>query len=259
MYIYMLDMTLAIAAILPMTSKALIRKRIVNEFAAGDYLRSSEELSLDDLIRDFPDEIQEEAKLEVFKMLDEHLLLKDTQNPNMFRLSSNKYHEIQMIRNARNEVIQPHEELIPDGYKKTPEFIREGAKDSKGVVGKYFYYNRFDDVLSYIVYIVTSINSRPEKKGLGSLTEKDSILSVVWFAINIKLKKKTFHKAELDTIIADHRIVQNRQPIKAAIDVLEYLGYIRKTGNKRGKSEEYQITDKRPPETGLDGFLGGKH
>jgi hypothetical protein len=27
-------------------------------------------------------------------------------------------------------------------------------------------------------------------------------------------------------VIADHKIVENRQPVKAAVDVLEYLGYI---------------------------------
>ncbi len=233
-----------------------IRRRIIREFAAGDYFRSSVRVTIDMLLRDFPPEILEFAGVEVEKMVDEFILMKSQRPPYTYCLNPNKYMEIQNIRHSSLEVMQPHEDSIPQGFPKKPTFIREGSKDSKGVLGKYFYYVRDADGY-WIVYIVTGINARPEKKEMGSISERTSDLHAVWFAIDKKLKENKFYKAHLDTLIENHRIVQNRQPIKAAIDILEYLGYIRKTGVRKGKSEEYEKTNRRPPEPGLDSFLNG--
>jgi hypothetical protein len=234
-----------------------IRRKIIREYAAGNYFRSIAKPTMEELIRDLPDDQQEAGKREVLLMASEHLLIPLNTSPVQYSLNHNKYAEIQNIRNSKLEVMQPHEELIPEGYPKRPTFITQGSKDSKGVIGKYFYYNHETDG-AWIVFIVTSLNGRPEKKELGSLSEVTSILSQVWLAVDKKLKKNKFHKAELDTLIGNHRIVQNRQPIKAAMDVLEYLGYVRKTGTKKGRSDEYEKTNRRPPEPGLDGWFGGE-
>ena len=236
--------------------KMQIRRRIVKEFAAGDYLRSTVALTLDLLLRDFPPDLEDAVRIEVEKMADEKLLIKTASPPHVYRLNPNKYIEIQHIRHSYLEVMQPHEDSIPEGFPKTPTFIRESSKESKGVLGKYFYYMRESDGY-WIYYIVTGLPGRPEKGDMGSLNEGDSDIFAVWFAIDKKLKLKTFYKAQLDTLIGNHRIVQNRQPIKAAIDILEFLQYIRKTGKKTGISEEYEKTDRRPPDPGLDKYYNG--
>lgn len=38
-----------------------------------------------------------------------------------------------------------------------------------------------------------------------------------------------------------HGIVENRQPIKAALDVLEFFRLVRKTGKAKRGSDEYEI------------------
>jgi hypothetical protein len=242
---------------LPEAERMSIRRRIVKEYAAGNYIRSIMKPTMETLIRDFHDEHKEAARQEVLQMVQEHILIPSATEPIQYSLNlTNKYIEIQNIRNSNLEVMQPHENLIPEEFPKKPTFVTEGSKDSKGVIGKYFYYNNEADG-AWIVFIVTSLVGRPEKKELGSLNELSSVLSQVWIAIDKKLKKNKFHKAELDTLIGNHRIVQNRQPIKAAMDVLEYLGYVRKTGVKKGRSDEYEKTGRKPPEPGLDGWFSG--
>jgi hemerythrin superfamily protein len=48
-----------------------------------------------------------------------------------------------------------------------------------------------------------------------------------------------FHKAKLNEYLPT-RLIENRQPIKAVIDVLEQEGFLRKTGKKSRSSEEYE-------------------
>ncbi|MFZ0221112.1 MAG: hypothetical protein WAM42_05385, partial [Candidatus Nitrosopolaris sp.] len=55
-------------------------------------------------------------------------------------------------------------------------------------------------------------------------------------------RKRKFYKADFNTA-ADlpHGIVENRQPIKAALDVLEFFRLVRKTGKAKRGSDEYEI------------------
>jgi hypothetical protein len=103
------------------------------------------------------------------------------------------------------------------------------------------------------VLIETRAKERPDRKDLGSLSDRESTIWIVLDAVN-RLDKDTFIKADLEPLIPDKRIVHNRQPIKAAIDVLEYLGYVKKTGKRSGYSEEYERTDKQPTDESLDKF-----
>ena len=78
---------------------------------------------------------------------------------------------------------------------------------------------------------------------LGNLVDRDSKIRIVLDAIP---KDKIFHKAYFNDKLPQV-IIENRQPIKAALDVLEEEGYVKKTGNHVGISEEYIKTNKVAP------------
>ncbi len=121
---------------------------------------------------------------------------------------------------------------IPKGFKF--EFQRQSSKEVLGVRGTYLYYKNNDG--NYLCYIFTRSDT-PTRIKLGKLSNPKSPLQIV---LN-QIPSKPFHKAELNDFLP-LRLVENRQPIKAVIDVLEYEGYLKKTGNKTGSSEEYEKT-----------------
>ena len=120
---------------------------------------------------------------------------------------------------------------IPKGYK--PAFKTLSAKEVRGVRGTYLYFkNREGD---YLCYIMGRDMEKPTTRmKLGNLASEKSILRTTFK----KLPKK-FHKAMLNSILPP-RLVENRQPVKAIIDVLEHEGLIRKTGKKLKTAEEYE-------------------
>jgi hypothetical protein len=79
---------------------------------------------------------------------------------------------------------------------------------------------------------------------LGNLSDGDSKIRRVLDEI----PSKSFHKAYFNDKLPQI-IIENRQPIKAALDVLEEEGYVTKTGNHVGISEEYIKTTKKKPST----------
>jgi DNA modification methylase len=120
---------------------------------------------------------------------------------------------------------------IPKGYKSA--FKTLSAKEVRGVRGTYLYFkNREGD---YLCYIMGRDRQKPTTKmKLGNLANKRSSLQ-----ITLKKLPKKFHKAMLNSLLPP-RLVENRQPIKAIIDVLEHEGFIRKTGRKIKAAEEYE-------------------
>ncbi|MEO9321702.1 MAG: hypothetical protein ABI361_13630 [Nitrososphaera sp.] len=136
---------------------------------------------------------------------------------------------------------------VPEGYELLES--REASKMIKGLKGKYHYY--FNKSNSRYLALVTRGSGRPGRIALGSLEDRSSTL----FQVLDKLpREKPFHKAELNSVLPA-KIVENRQPIKAALDILEREGFVRKTGNKVGVSEEYIRADKHLPPAGLDRHL----
>jgi hypothetical protein len=133
---------------------------------------------------------------------------------------------------------QPMENLIPDGYKRDPLLISEGDRHSKGVKGRYYYYAH-KSIAHNIVCIIVSGTSKQRRYFLGSVNDPKSIISEVY---KVAKRKKKFYKADFNTA-ADlpHGIVENRQPIKAAIDILEFFKMVRKTGKAKRGSDEYEI------------------
>ncbi|MGQ0796013.1 MAG: hypothetical protein ACT4N5_07525 [Nitrosopumilaceae archaeon] len=126
---------------------------------------------------------------------------------------------------------------VPNGYTKYHK--TEAAKTIRGVKGKYLYFkNGEDDFIGFAV----GPSGKAYKIALGKLTDKESKLRTVLD----NLPDKPFIKAYFNDKLPFH-IVENRQPIKAALDILEKLGYVKKTGNAIGISEEYFKTSKVPP------------
>jgi hypothetical protein len=128
---------------------------------------------------------------------------------------------------------------VPNGYRKVHQ--TEAAKTIRGVKGKYLYFRNPES--DYIAYAVGS-GGKEYKIPLGKINDKDSKLRVVLD----NLPGKPFHKADLNSILPPV-IIENRQPIKAALDILELEGYLKKTGKKIGISEEFVKTNKIPPKT----------
>jgi len=137
--------------------------------------------------------------------------------------------------------------FIPDGYELIDK--KESSKVIKGLKGRYYYFFNPED--KNYVALVTRGGGKPGRISLGSLEDRSSTL----YQVLEKLPNdKPFHKAELNSILPA-KIVENRQPIKAALDILEREGYVRKTGNKVGISEEYRRLDKSAPVVGLDAHI----
>jgi len=126
---------------------------------------------------------------------------------------------------------------VPDGYKRY--FKTSAAKAIRGVTGTYLYYkNHEEDQLAYAV----GPSGKAYRINLGKIIDKNSKLRKVLDTV----PNESFHKAYFNDQLPSI-IVENRQPIKAALDVLEKYGYVKKTGRRVGISEEYERTSKLSP------------
>ena len=136
---------------------------------------------------------------------------------------------------------------VPNGYKRV--FRTESAKTIRGVKGKYLYYKNNES--DYIAYAYGP-SGKSYRIHVGKIVDRNSKFRVVYE----HLPSKPFVKAYFNDILPSS-IVENRQPIKAALDVLEKEGYVKKTGNVVGISEEYIKTAKAAPAAPLQSVLDG--
>jgi site-specific DNA-methyltransferase (adenine-specific) len=120
---------------------------------------------------------------------------------------------------------------VPKGFKFI--FSKKSSKEVLGVRGNYLYYK--NDKGDWICYIIDR-SSRPTKINVGNFSNSKSPLRVVLSL----LPNTTFHKAQLNKLLPP-RLVENRQPIRAVIDVLEHEQFLRKTGTKIGTGELYEV------------------
>ena len=120
---------------------------------------------------------------------------------------------------------------VPSGY--DYKFKEISEKEVRGFKSTYIYYkNKSDD---YICYIMGRDQDSTTRINLGNLNDPKSHLGKTL----TKLPDGEFHKAKLNKVLPT-RLVENRQPIKAIIDVLLYEGKIKKTGRKLRMSELYR-------------------
>ena len=126
---------------------------------------------------------------------------------------------------------------VPSGYRLYK--MTSAAKTIRGVKGKYrIYKNDNGDFLAFAI----GPSGKPYRINLGNLSDGDSKLRKVLDAVPDESFHKAYFNDQLPSII-----VENRQPIKAALDVLEEEGYVKKTGRTVGISEEYVKTPKKKP------------
>lgn len=123
---------------------------------------------------------------------------------------------------------------IPAGYK----FLLKTESDRKvrGKKGVYAYYKNAKS--NYLCFIIGA-NAKFNRLNLGSLKDPKSML----FKVLINLPNKQFIKADLNSIL-ETRIVENRQPVKACIDILEYHLKAVKARKKIGSKQYYELTEK---------------
>ncbi|HZW56531.1 MAG TPA: hypothetical protein VFF30_09605 [Nitrososphaerales archaeon] len=140
-------------------------------------------------------------------------------------------------QNGNNE-LDRIKKLLPESF--DFYFETSASKVIKGVRGKYFHFrNRNNgDIISYNI----GAGAKPYRIVLGNIRDPQSKLRVVLE----QLPDRPFKKSELVHRLPQN-IVENRQPIKAALDVLEKEGYVKSVG-KTGISEEYLKMNKRIPE-----------
>lgn len=122
---------------------------------------------------------------------------------------------------------------IPADYKFI--FRSESEKSIHGKKGVYVYYRK--SKYDYLCFVIGS-NGKQSRLNLGSINKNGSMLNEVL----THLPSKPFIKAELNNVL-ETRIVENRQPVKACIDVLVHLKYV-KLGSKKGNKQYYELTDK---------------
>jgi hypothetical protein len=121
------------------------------------------------------------------------------------------------------------------------EFYLETEADKviKGVRGCYYYF-KHKDTKDFVAIAIGS-SKREYKIHLGKLDDPNSKLGTVLRS----LPDQPFAKTQLVHILP-YNIVENRQPIKAAIDILEKEGFVREF-KKKGITQLYVKMDKKIP------------
>lgn len=126
---------------------------------------------------------------------------------------------------------------VPSGFRHYK--TTSAAKAIRGVKGKYrIYKNAIGDFLAFAI----GPSGKAYRINLGNFADGDSKIRRVLDAI----PNKPFHKAYFNDKLPQI-IIENRQPIKAVLDVLEEEGYVMKTGNHVGISDEFVKTSKKKP------------
>ena len=121
---------------------------------------------------------------------------------------------------------------IPNGYKL--EFSKESDKVIRGSKGIYAYY--MGPAGSRLCFIITA-SGRQTRLNLGRLDEDGSMLR---HALR-DLPDGPFIKADLNDRL-ESRLVENRQPVKACLDVLEHVRLVKELGGDGGK-RRYELTE----------------
>lgn len=217
-----------------------IFKTILRLFTSSTCFESnlirSPHYTIDEITFGFPDELEQLVINVTQKMVQAHILI-DIRDKEL-RYTLNPNHRQQMSRISL-DTIKPIEELFPK-YKFV--FEKKGTKTSKGSLCKYIYFQHTEDKYSFRTIIESGNGENRKNIDMGSFNKANSILLEVWSSIN-KISTQKFTRVELEQLIPNRLITQNRQPLRAALDILEFLGYIEKTGKKINRSEEYSKTN----------------
>lgn len=123
---------------------------------------------------------------------------------------------------------------IPAGYKYV--FKTESDRKTNGKNGIYAFFLH-EKNCTYLCFII-SPNGKFSRINLGSIKDPNSMIRNVLD----NLPETPFIKAQLNPVL-NSRIVENRQPLKAVIDILVNNNLVKVT-EKKGSSQEYVMTEK---------------
>lgn len=139
--------------------------------------------------------------------------------------------------------IKPIEDTIPKSFNKTPFLVTEGGHKVKGVIDKYaFHKNKYDSKI--VVYLVSD-NQKKNTIHLGAVDENNSLYRNALIKIDEIFGTRVFTKADMNQL--GQKIVGNRQPTKALIDIMIYDGFVIQIDEKH-----FMRTSKGvPPANGL--------
>jgi len=110
----------------------------------------------------------------------------------------------------------------------------ESDRTIKGKRGIYAYYKNPES--NYLCFIVGA-NGKLNRLNIGSIGDSKSML----YNVLINLPKTKFIKADLNHVL-ETRIVENRQPVKACMDILEEEFKAVESIEKIGSKQFYQLT-----------------
>ena len=134
--------------------------------------------------------------------------------------------------------IEELKQMLPSGF--DYYFETEASKIIRGTRGKYYHFKNQKSG-EFISFAESGSGGRPYKIALGSLSERNSPIRTVLE----NLPSEAFTKVMLHPLLPSH-IVENRQPIKAALDILLKEQFVKLVSNA-GKSEQYVKTSKAFP------------
>jgi DNA modification methylase len=120
---------------------------------------------------------------------------------------------------------------VPKGYKLIR--TKQSEKEIQGFRSTYLYYKNKEG--DYYCYIMGRYSKPTTRIHLGKISDPKSPLNI---ALK-RLPETAFYKATLNKLLPS-RFVENRQPVKAIIDVLLEEKKIRKTGEKLRTSDLYK-------------------
>jgi hypothetical protein len=220
-------------------------------------LKRSISLTLQELIFQFPDYLQNDVKNTIKKMTSSNLLMikYDGKNSIEYCINPNKFVESLAILKEHDLLldgsIEPLEERLR-GYKKI--FSNEGKNLTQGKKSKYDYYQKIDhdenyELDFYVVIIGKNENIRITK--IGSIKDPSSLGGSI-LSIITKMPS-TFSKVDIENRIS-RNILKNRQPLRAVLDILIYLKIIETTGKKINRSEEFRKINTSLSLSTLDDF-----
>ncbi len=205
--------------------------------------------SKENTLKGFPKSDRGRGKTALNELIRRNLIIpKSTSYGEQISLNSKLIKDVKLIINPDESFADssPYEDSLNMGYEKQPFKETHGNKMIRGVKSKYAYHKSIYDPNMYICYVSVNGTKRRTIK-LGSFDNPESLLAKAVGGIDSNFKEEAFSKADL--IVLGKKMVENRQPIHAIIDMLSHFGYIDQVSKR-----QYKRTEKKLPKPPLDMF-----
>ncbi len=221
-----------------------VLKRLYNLRCIGGKHTSKE-----NTLKGFPKSDRGQGRSALDELIKRNLIIaKPTSYGEQIFLNLNLIRDVKQIINPDKSFVDSssYEDSLKANYERLPFKETYGQKMIKGIKAKYAYHKNIYDTSIYICYV--SVNGIKRRAiNLGSFHNPESLLARAIRGIDSHFKGEAFSKAELTVL--GKKIVENRQPIHAIIDMLSHFGYIDQVSKK-----QYKRTEKKIPKPPLDTF-----